>query len=98
MMNTFNFASKEGESLYSQQKQDWELTVAQRMASLLQSESVHHSGMSDCDSLDWSPLVSSVHGVFQTRIQERIAISISNIAKIRLKLKQGKPLGHSGVT
>ena len=29
------FALKEGEALYSQQKQDWELTVAQIMNSLL---------------------------------------------------------------
>ena len=30
------FAAKDGEALYSQQKQDWELTVAQIMSSLLQ--------------------------------------------------------------
>ena len=29
------FAAKDGETLYSQQKQDWELTVAQIMKSLL---------------------------------------------------------------
>jgi len=29
------FAIKDGEALYSQQKQDWELTVAQIMNSLL---------------------------------------------------------------
>ena len=29
------FATKNGEVLYSQQKQDWELTVAQTMTSLL---------------------------------------------------------------
>ena len=29
------FAVKDGEALYSQQKQDWELTVAQIMSSLL---------------------------------------------------------------
>ena len=29
------FATKNGEALYSQQKQDWELTVAQTMTSLL---------------------------------------------------------------
>ena len=32
---TIFFAAKDGESLYSQQKQDWELTVAQIMNSLL---------------------------------------------------------------
>ena len=31
------FAAKDGEALYSQQKQDWELTVAQTMNSLLQN-------------------------------------------------------------
>ena len=29
------FAAKDGEALYSQQKQDWELTVSQIMNSLL---------------------------------------------------------------
>ena len=29
------FAAKDGEALYSQQKQDWELTVGQIMSSLL---------------------------------------------------------------
>ena len=29
------FAAKDGEALYSQQKQDWELTEAQIMSSLL---------------------------------------------------------------
>ena len=29
-------AAEDGEALYSQQKQDWELTVAQNMNSLLQ--------------------------------------------------------------
>ena len=32
------FAAKDGEALYSQQKQDFELTVAQIMSSLLQTE------------------------------------------------------------
>ena len=31
------FAAKDGEALYSQQKQDWELTGAQIMNSLLQN-------------------------------------------------------------
>ena len=31
------FAAKDGQTLYSQQKQDWELTVAQIMNSLLQN-------------------------------------------------------------
>ena len=31
------FAAKDGEALYSKQKQDWELTMAQIMNSLLQN-------------------------------------------------------------
>ena len=31
------FTAEDGEALYSQQKQDWELTVAQNMNSLLQN-------------------------------------------------------------
>ena len=31
------FAAEDGEALYSQQKQDWELTMAQIMNSLLQN-------------------------------------------------------------
>ena len=32
------FAAKDGEALYSEQKQDWELTVAQIMNSLLPNQ------------------------------------------------------------
>ena len=32
------FAAEDGEALFSQQKQDWELTMAQIMNSLLRSE------------------------------------------------------------
>ena len=35
------FAAKDEEALYSQQKQDWELTVAQIMNSLLQSSDLN---------------------------------------------------------
>ena len=57
MVNTeirmiISFAAKDGEALYSQQKQDWELTVAQIMNSLLQTpdlkkygKPLDHSGM-----------------------------------------------------
>ena len=31
------FAAKDGETLYSQQKEDWELTVAQIMSPLLEN-------------------------------------------------------------
>ena len=31
------FAAEDGEALYSQQKQDWELTLAQIMSSLFQN-------------------------------------------------------------
>ena len=48
------FAAKDGEALYSKQKQDWELTVAQIMNSLLPNSDLNwrkwrkpldHSGM-----------------------------------------------------
>ena len=35
------FAAKDGEALYSQQKQDWEMTVAQIMTSLLQNSELN---------------------------------------------------------
>ena len=35
------FAAKDGEALYSQQKQDWELTVAQIMNSLLPNSNLN---------------------------------------------------------
>ena len=35
------FAAKDGEALYSQQKQDWELTVAQTMNFLLPNSDVN---------------------------------------------------------
>ena len=38
------FATKDGEALYSQQKQDWELTVAQIMSSLLQNSDLKKLG------------------------------------------------------
>ena len=39
------FGAKDGETLYSQQKQDWELTVAQIMNSLLpNSDLIEESG------------------------------------------------------
>ena len=51
------YAAKDGEALYSQQKQDWELTVAQIMNSLLkiqterkQGKPLDHSGMTKIKS------------------------------------------------
>ena len=38
------FAAKDGEALYSQQKQDWELTVAQIMNSLLPNSDLKKVG------------------------------------------------------
>ena len=35
------FAAKNGEALYSQQKQDWELTVAQIISSLVQNSELN---------------------------------------------------------
>ena len=46
MVNTeirliISVAAEDGEALYSQQKQDWELTVAQVMNSLLQNSDLN---------------------------------------------------------
>ena len=46
MVNTKNrliifFAAKDGKALYSQEKQDWELTVAQIMSFLLQNSDLN---------------------------------------------------------
>ena len=41
------------------------------------SENVHLSVMSDCDPMDFSLLGSSVHGIFQARILEWVAIPFS---------------------
>ena len=38
------FATKDGETLYSQQNLDWELTVAQIMSSLLQNSDLKKVG------------------------------------------------------
>ena len=35
------FAAKDGEAVYSQQKQDWDLTVAQSMNSLLPNSNLN---------------------------------------------------------
>ena len=35
------FAAEDGEALYSQQKQDWERTVAEIMSSLLQNSGLN---------------------------------------------------------
>ena len=53
---TIFFAAEDGEALYSKQKQDWELTVAQIMNSLLPN------------------------------------------SDLKLNIKKGKPLDHSGMT
>ena len=44
------FAAKDGEALYSQQKQDWELTVAQIMNSLLPNSDLKKVGKTSRDS------------------------------------------------
>ena len=44
-----------------------------------ESESlVAQSCLTLCDSMDCSPLGSSVHGIFQARVPEWVAISFSN--------------------
>ena len=60
------FAAKDGEALYSQQKQDQELNVAQIINSLYV-----------CDPIDCSPPGCSIHGIFQARVLEWGAIAFS---------------------
>ena len=85
------FAAKDGEALYSQQKQDQELTVAQIAAAGAKSL---QSCLTLSDPMDCSPPGSSVHGIFQVRVLEWSAIAFSRgsdyellIDKFRLKLK-----------
>ena len=52
---TIFFAAKDGETLYSQQKQDWELTVAQVMNSLLQNSDLNEKGMENQQSIQVRP-------------------------------------------
>ena len=42
---TIFFAAKDGEALYNQQKQDWELAVAQIMSSLLPNSNLIEESM-----------------------------------------------------
>ena len=72
------FAAEDGEVLYSQQKQGWELTVAQIMNSLLPSgREVTQSCLTLCDPMDCSLPGFSVHGIFQARVLEWAAIAFS---------------------
>ena len=49
------FAAKDGEALYSQQKQDQDLTVAQIMNSLLPNSSIYSNLILREKELYWSP-------------------------------------------
>ena len=75
------FAVKDGEALYSQQKQDWELTVALIMNSLCQKQSkasiVAQLCPTLCDPMGCGLPGSSIHGIFQARILEWVALSFS---------------------
>ena len=75
-------AAKDGEALYSQQKQDWELTVAQIMNSLFPNAATAAKSLQSCpalcDPIDCSPPGSAVPGILQARILEWVAISFSN--------------------
>ena len=68
------FAYKDGETLYSQQKQDEELTLAQIVAAGVKS-------LQSCPTLsnpmDFSLPGSSVHGIFQARVLEWGVIAFS---------------------
>ena len=59
----------------------WSLTAAAAAAKSLQSCPTL------CDSIDSSPLGSSVHGILQARTLEWVAISYSNAWKWKVKVK-----------
>ena len=46
-----------------------------------------HSRVRLCDPVDWSPLSSSVHGIFQARVQEWVAISFSGSSQPRSRTR-----------
>ena len=91
------FAAKDGEALYSQQKQDWELTVAQIMSSLSPNSDLKKVGKTTrpfryaanllqscstlCDSIEGSPPGSPILGILQARTLEWVVISFSNESK-----------------
>ena len=66
------FLVEDGEPLFSQQKQDVELTVAQIMSSLLQQMKVTQSCPTLCNPKDYT-----VHGILQARILELVAFPFS---------------------
>ena len=45
------FSAKDGEAVYSQQKQDWELTVAQIMNFLLPNSDLNFTGTTQRDGM-----------------------------------------------
>ena len=80
-------AAENGEALYSQQKQDLELTVVQIMSSLLsglpfpspmheRESEVTQSCQTLSDPMDCSLPGFSVHGIFQARVLEWGAIAL----------------------
>ena len=74
------FVAEDGETVYSQRKQDQELIVAQIMNSLLPTATSKslQSCPTLCDPLDGSPPGSPVPGILQARTLECVAISFSN--------------------
>ena len=73
------FAARDGEALYIQQKQDWELTVAQIVKSLLPKKESEVAQLCPtlCDPMDCSLPGSSVYGILQAKVLEWVAISFS---------------------
>ena len=84
------FFAVEDRALYSQHKQDLELTVAHNMSFLLKRKKeseVIHSCPTLCDPMDCSLPGSSIHGIFQARVLEwRCSIQS---AKTRLRTDCG---------
>ena len=63
MKSIIFFAAKDGEALYSQQKQDRELTVAQIIFTLSPNNSALRDLIKSCKSTAWKELYKNVYNI-----------------------------------
>ena len=63
------FAPKDGETLYSQQKQDWELTVAQIMNSLLPNTDLKKVGKT---TRPFRYCLNQIHYDYTVEVRDRL--------------------------
>ena len=97
------FAARDGEALYSQQKQDQKLTVAQIMNSLLPNSDLNwrkwgkpldHSGMTKSNPLQlYSGSDKQIQGIWSDRVPKELWMEVHDIvqeAVIKTILKKKK--------